>query len=388
MLQKAFTLKRRQFERFPSSFLHTVDSLLALARPPYTAYDDLSYALNNFCYYHSSPLPSSVTWPATTLADYLHRNGIHAFSDRERADLLLLEEGISMSFSLESLQADSAMREERMAPYLDAMERAGALTQSKGFRQLAKAHQDKIKTWEIRRNLEKDLAPLRLLHVADSLKAFHAACVVLRELDRRRAPFPQEIIGFARELLTDPELYALVAARQEHYQRLQGQDLSHPQSLKTTEALESIGSPDSLWAEILRPYRGKIVYVDFWGTWCEPCKLQMKAVPALKASLADEDDIVFLYLAVHSPEESWLNFLKETDLTGRNSVHYNLPPEMGQALTRHLSIQAYPTYLLIDRDGRIADRQPPTPRDGDRLAGYLRQMTQGAQRQTQTENTP
>ena len=388
MLQKAFTLKRRQFERFPSSFLHTVDSLLALARPPYTAYDDLSYALNNFCHYHSSPLPSSVTWPATTLADYLHRNGIHTFSDRERADLLLLEEGISMSFSLESLQADSAMWKERMAPYLDAMERAGALTQSEEFRQLAKAHQDKIKTWEIRRNLEKDLAPLRLLHVADSLKAFHAACVVLHELDRRRAPFPQEIIGFARERLSDPELYAFVSARQERYQRLQGQDLSHPQSLKTTEALEGIGSPDSLWAEILRPYRGKIVYVDFWGTWCEPCKLQMKAVPALKASLADEDDIVFLYLAVHSPEESWLNFLKENDLTGRNSVHYNLPPEMGQALTRHLSIQAYPTYLLIDRDGRMADRQPPTPRDGDRLAGYLRRMAQGAQQQTQTENTP
>ena len=183
-------------------------------------------------------------------------------------------------------------------------------------------------------------------------------------------------MDFAHELLHTPELYALVANRQKYYQQLQARTLSHPQSLRSTEGLENINDPARLWAEIIKPHKGKIIYADFWGTWCTPCKWQMEAVPALKASLADEKDIVFLYLAVHSPQESWLNFLKETDLTGPQAVHYNLTPEMRHMLTRYLSVSAYPTYLVIDRNGHIADRNPPTPRDRTQLAEYLRSMTQ------------
>lgn len=376
MLQKSFTLKRKKFERFPPAFLHTLDSLLELARPPYTVPEDLHSALRTYCHYHATPFPVSTTLPAITLADYLHRNHIHTFSSRELSDFKLAEEGTCMALSLQDMKADTATWRTRMAPYLEAMERSKKFTEGDEFRQLADTHRDKIKTWKIRRDIEKDLAPLQLLHIPAGLKEFHAASLLARELDRRRSPFPQEIMDFAHELLHTPELYALVANRQKYYQQLQARTLSHPQSLRSTEGLENINDPARLWAEIIKPHKGKIIYADFWGTWCTPCKWQMEAVPALKASLADEKDIVFLYLAIHSPQESWLNFLKETDLTGPQAVHYNLTPEMSHMLTRYLSVSAYPTYLVIDRNGYIADRNPPTPRDGTQLAEYLHSMTQ------------
>ena len=374
MLQRRFALDKKQFERLPPAFLHTVDSLLELARPPYTGHEALHRALRAYCHYHSTPFPASMTLPAVTLADYLQRNRLHTFSSRELSDLKLLEEGTSMAISLLYLKTDSNTGKARMAPYQEAIKRSEQLLEGEEFKRLMDTYQDQIAPWAIRRGIEKELAPLHRLHLPDELKAFYATTVLTRELDRRRMPYPPEILSFAREQLHNPELYALVAARQRHYQRLQGLALNHPQSLKSTDSLEDIKEPAKLWEEILKPHKGKIIYADFWGTWCSPCKWQMEAVPAVKEALADEADIVFLYLAVHSPEESWLNFLKETDLTGPQSIHYNLPPEMGEMLTRHLSVSAYPTYLLIGRDGRIIDRHPPTPRAGERLVDYLRRM--------------
>lgn len=66
-----------------------------------------------------------------------------------------------------------------------------------------------------------------------------------------------------------------------------------------------------------------------------------------------ERNIVYLYLANRSPEESWKNTIKEYDLTGENSVHYNLPAAQQRAVEEFLKVKSFPTYKLIDKHGNI-----------------------------------
>ena len=59
---------------------------------------------------------------------------------------------------------------------------------------------------------------------------------------------------------------------------------------------------DSLLATILEPHRGKVVYADFWGSWCGPCKEQLKHMQAVKDELKGKD-VVYLYFANNTPED-------------------------------------------------------------------------------------
>ena len=68
-----------------------------------------------------------------------------------------------------------------------------------------------------------------------------------------------------------------------------------------------------------------------------------------------EFDIVYLYLANRSPEESWKNVIKQYKLTGDNCVHYNLPTAQQRAVEEFLHVDAFPTYKLIDKQGNIHD---------------------------------
>ena len=84
-------------------------------------------------------------------------------------------------------------------------------------------------------------------------------------------------------------------------------------------------------------------------------------------------DIVFLYLANHSDDESWKNVIKEYNVTGENVVHYNLPEEQQSAVESFLKVNQYPTYRLIDRLGNLLDVNAD-PRDFDAFESLLKMI--------------
>ena len=116
--------------------------------------------------------------------------------------------------------------------------------------------------------------------------------------------------------------------------------------------VEGLTDGKAIIDKIIEPYRGKIVYLDIWGTWCAPCKRKLSKAHELKAELKDYD-IVYLYLANHSPEKSWKNVIAEYNLTEPNCVHYNLPADQQQALEQYVGLTGYPTYRLFDKQGNM-----------------------------------
>lgn len=165
----------------------------------------------------------------------------------------------------------------------------------------------------------------------------------------------------------------LIKEQNEYYRRLEAKELDI-KYLKnhadlTPSALKLKG--DSLLATILAPYKGKVIYLDIWGTWCGPCKNEMKHVPYIKEALKGED-VVFIYMAYNSPEDVRINLVKQFGIYGDNTIHYNLPEEQQESINKLLDVKGYPTYILFDREGRIANREPSRPSSGDVLVKEIR----------------
>lgn len=103
---------------------------------------------------------------------------------------------------------------------------------------------------------------------------------------------------------------------------------------------------DSLFAALIKPYAGKIILVDFWNTWCAPCRSAMKKLDPAKPEMAAQG-VVFLYLADESsPIDTWHNMIP--DIHGE---HYRLTSAEMQHLRQQFGIKGIPFYLVIDKQG-------------------------------------
>ncbi len=109
--------------------------------------------------------------------------------------------------------------------------------------------------------------------------------------------------------------------------------------------------------EPLSAYRGRVLLIDFWATWCVPC---IVALPELRALVAHLPADRFALLAVSVDEE----LAVVTDLMEREPMPwYNWHVGLGSDVERGLAVRGFPTYVLVDQEGVIlANGFGPLPR--------------------------
>ncbi|WP_044262252.1 TlpA family protein disulfide reductase [Bacteroides timonensis] len=111
--------------------------------------------------------------------------------------------------------------------------------------------------------------------------------------------------------------------------------------------LDTAVTADSLLAVVTRPYRGKVVLIDMWNTWCGPC---MRAMNSLKPVKEELKDVVYIYIADESsPEGKW-----KITIPDIHGIHYRITNEQSSALGKLYEYPGIPTYFVIDREGKLS----------------------------------
>ena len=149
--------------------------------------------------------------------------------------------------------------------------------------------------------------------------------------------------------ISSPELKKLFLMRNERVEAELKAGLEAVKD-KTGYTVVEVGkevAADSLLQVITRPYRGRMVLVDMWNTWCGPCMRAMKSLKPLKEELKD---VVYLYIADESsPEGKWK--LTIPDIHG---IHCRISSEQSTALAKLYEYSGIPTYFIVNREGDIS----------------------------------
>ncbi|MBO0995345.1 thiol-disulfide oxidoreductase ResA [Bacillus sp. SD088] len=98
----------------------------------------------------------------------------------------------------------------------------------------------------------------------------------------------------------------------------------------------------------LSEYKGKGVFINFWGTWCKPCKVEMPDINAQYNEYKDQDVVV---LAVNMGEPTLLinNFLEKYDFT------FPILEDKNKDVAGLYNIYKLPATIIVDADGVIVD---------------------------------
>ena len=123
---------------------------------------------------------------------------------------------------------------------------------------------------------------------------------------------------------------------------------------KSADNVVGMTDGEEIIRKIIEPYKGKIILLDVWGTWCGPCKRALSHSKEEFEAFKDYD-IVYLYLANRSPEKAWKNVINEYNVTGDNVAHYSLPADQQSAVEKFLKIEGYPSYRIFDTEGKLTD---------------------------------
>ena len=192
------------------------------------------------------------------------------------------------------------------------------------------------------------------------------------QIESTRTPLYPEICSWMEKEICLSAAKAAVTELNEKYLAIQRRDFANASSLKSSDDVEGMSDGEKILRKLIEPYKGKFILLDVWGTWCGPCKAALAKSQEEYEHLKGYD-IVYLYLANRSDEESWKNVIKEYNVTGDNVVHYNLPAEQQTAIEHFLGVNSFPTYKLIDRNGNILDVNAD-PRDLNALENLLKTM--------------
>ncbi len=169
----------------------------------------------------------------------------------------------------------------------------------------------------------------------------------------QRKSLNPSLLAFAEKEIQLPSAKKFLMEQHNKYLAFEQKGANLP-VFKSADNVANMTDGEKILRKIIEPYKGKIVLLDVWGTWCVPCKMALKDSQKEFEALKDYN-IQYLYLANRSPEQAWKNVINEYNVTGDNVAHYNLPADQQSAVENFLKVHSFPSYRLIDADGNIID---------------------------------
>jgi thiol-disulfide isomerase/thioredoxin len=118
----------------------------------------------------------------------------------------------------------------------------------------------------------------------------------------------------------------------------------------------------------MEDFKGKVILIDVWATWCGPCRGQFPFLKAIEEEYRANKDIVFVGISTDKikDKQKWLKTIQKENLVG-----IQLLDDFGKAFGRKYQIMSIPRFLLINKQGNWIEIRCPLPEAKEELKRYL-----------------
>ncbi|MBG7610907.1 TlpA family protein disulfide reductase [Polaribacter sp. BAL334] len=111
--------------------------------------------------------------------------------------------------------------------------------------------------------------------------------------------------------------------------------------------------------ELIKKHQGNLVYVDFWASWCAPCRAEMPSSKKLQNEFKDSK-IKFIYISIDTDKNKWEKAFKEELITENNFFALNYPKA---DFYNNFNLKTIPRYIIFDAKGNLIYENAPRPSD-------------------------
>lgn len=357
LLQHRFDLEGKGKTKFEEGYMDYVQANFPLDNEwTYTTFRDFGTFLRDYIDYLTKLAPQkSMIITYKEIAEYIKQN-----KKASESTLRLLDELVAANKEFEDSKEDKF--EALQIKYKSLFSRAESINP---------LLQDVCA--EIIANQPIDTRVSDSLISNEHLRQLWNARIFYRRLNDSHTSLSEEMLKVMKTKVVNPDLIKEIETLSNFYKNVTTKGLTYEASLKNTDNLKELKDAKGLFDKLIEPYKGKVIYVDFWGTWCGPCKENMKYVKDLKTKFKDQD-VIFMYFANNSPEASWKNIIKEMDLTGENVIHYRLPDNQEKLIEQLFSVNKFPTYLLVNKQGKVVNINAATPMFSDQVTRQIKEL--------------
>ncbi|MBU2922229.1 redoxin family protein [Winogradskyella psychrotolerans] len=128
--------------------------------------------------------------------------------------------------------------------------------------------------------------------------------------------------------------------------------------LLTSISLFSQTSEKKSFDEFLNENNNKIIYVDFWASWCKPC---LKEIPKIRKLSKDykNSEIIFVFFSIDENLDTWENLSKELNIKSYE-FNFNSHQFKKPEIFKELKLSSLPRYLII-KNSIIIDENAKKP---------------------------
>ena len=324
---------------------------------PYSLYYDINYFLRDLT--QSMTLAAQVNQGPIHISEFVE-DALNDGSFTITADEKELIDWYSTTIDLVSdlaieFQNDMGRLNDTVNKIIDndreKMQQAANVLEVSGIGDYVNKNSNKV---VMRREFNDLLCALDTMEFEESFNNIAITQYLVREITSSRHSLPAAIVAMFDSIVSDKPCQNALHQQNEKYLALENVDLASLGNDVSPEQLAGMSDGEQILRKITEPYRGKIVYIDVWGSWCHPCLENLQHAGELKESLKDYD-IVYLYLASGTTDSAWKGVIKEYNLAGPNCVHYNLPANQQNLVEQFLNVSGYPTYRLLNRNGALLD---------------------------------
>ena len=105
--------------------------------------------------------------------------------------------------------------------------------------------------------------------------------------------------------------------------------------------------------------RGNLIYIDYWASWCSPCRAAMPTSIQLMNKYKDSN-ITFVYFSIDKSKDQWLKASRQDGILHYEHNYLILNHEMSN-LKKELKIKTIPRYLIFDKNGALIHQNAPAP---------------------------